>query len=200
MASSRGHPPRGGGSPAFQDITGRAFGRWTVLERAANNGRGGARWRCRCSCGTEGIVGTGALNSGASRSCGCLKRELSSSRRGAKNPGWKGDAIRVGSGRCRAQRLYPLGPCERCGEPGTDRHHKDGDTRNNVPSNIAILCQSCHMAADGRAKALADIVRARPPVPPKPCRICGKPWKGMRHGRCASCADYYRRHKTDRFI
>src|SRR5213596_795658 len=46
----------------------------------------------------------------------------------------------------RTQRMYPLDgvPCERCGEPATDRHHIDDDPINNDRSNIEFLCHSCH--------------------------------------------------------
>jgi hypothetical protein len=57
------------------DLTGRSFGRWTVLGRAPNRGRW-PRWFCRCDCGTEATVQGNNLRSGKTRSCGCLKREL----------------------------------------------------------------------------------------------------------------------------
>lgn len=71
---------------------------------------------------------------------------------GNKNPNWKGDSIAEHSGRFRAQRAFKeLGMCSRCSKKkATDRHHKDGDTRNNNPSNIAFLCRRCHMVEDGR--------------------------------------------------
>lgn len=65
-------------SRKFQDLTGKKFGRWTVLSlavRARDNG-GASRWLCRCECGTERSVLALQLKSEMSRSCGCLKREL----------------------------------------------------------------------------------------------------------------------------
>lgn len=50
------------------DLTGRVFGRWTVLRRLL-----GGRWACRCKCGTEGSPITPKLTSGRSKSCGCLR-------------------------------------------------------------------------------------------------------------------------------
>ena len=60
----------------FQDLTGRQFGHWTVLERADNIGEKVA-WRCRCDClkRTERIVLGGSLKSGKSTSCGCVHKE-----------------------------------------------------------------------------------------------------------------------------
>lgn len=71
------------------DLTGRKFGRWTVLykdsdrikEKHKNNKENGSSnsviyWICECECGNKGSVDSGNLKSGVSRSCGCLEREL----------------------------------------------------------------------------------------------------------------------------
>src|SRR5262245_13374226 len=68
---------------------------------------------------------------------------------GARHASWKGDQAKPQTGRGRALRLYPLGPCERCGRPGQERHHKNGVTTDNGPENVAILCHRCHMVVDG---------------------------------------------------
>lgn len=52
------------------NLAGGAFGRLTALEY-----RGESRWLCRCECGTEKLVRTGALTTGFTASCGCLHRE-----------------------------------------------------------------------------------------------------------------------------
>lgn len=38
-------------------------------------------WKCKCDCGTESAVSGTALRTGASKSCGCLTREVNSVRR-----------------------------------------------------------------------------------------------------------------------
>lgn len=43
-----------------------------------------------------------------------------------------------------ARKAKPEGTCERCGAPGRDVHHRDGDWRNNRPSNLERLCRPCH--------------------------------------------------------
>lgn len=50
------------------DLTGRTFGRWTVLSHA-----GQKNWRCRCDCGTEKEVDGLSLRDGRSKSCGCRR-------------------------------------------------------------------------------------------------------------------------------
>ena len=54
------------------DLTGKIFGKWTVLSRAQNKGITGC-WNCKCDCGTERVVRYPHLTSGASRCCGCDK-------------------------------------------------------------------------------------------------------------------------------
>lgn len=58
---------------ATRDLTGRQFGRWTAIERVGQSGA--AKWRCRCSCGTERVVAAKNLIAGTSTSCGCNTRE-----------------------------------------------------------------------------------------------------------------------------
>lgn len=48
-----------------------SYGRWKVLQPAGPN-----HWLCRCSCGAQRRVAATSLNSGASRSCGCLRKEI----------------------------------------------------------------------------------------------------------------------------
>lgn len=65
---------------AFVDLTGRAFGRWTVQRRAPTRLTTGGRfaltyWECRCVCGTVKDVRAQALYRGKSTSCGCWRQE-----------------------------------------------------------------------------------------------------------------------------
>lgn len=63
------------------DETGNRHGRWLVLERSEKSRDGKAYWICRCDCGTERVVQGVDLRGGQSRSCGCLRDELTSKRR-----------------------------------------------------------------------------------------------------------------------
>ena len=56
------------------DLTGRVFGRLTVLKLlSAIDGR--LRWECKCSCGANHTATSGALTSGRVQSCGCYLKE-----------------------------------------------------------------------------------------------------------------------------
>lgn len=63
--------------PRAIDLTGKTFGRWTVLSRGENTSRGGARWICQCKCGTIKLVVGSSLRKGLSTSCGCYRTENS---------------------------------------------------------------------------------------------------------------------------
>ena len=58
--------------PSFIDLSGQTLGCWTVLYRMP--GGRGARWFCRCLCGTEKSVEGGHLRSGKTKSCGCISQ------------------------------------------------------------------------------------------------------------------------------
>lgn len=59
----------------YIDLTGKRFGRWTVLSYAGNCGRYIPRWLCRCDCGTEREVIGKDMVAGKSVSCGCYFSE-----------------------------------------------------------------------------------------------------------------------------
>lgn len=61
-----------------RDLTGRVFGRLTVVARAPRpDGRTPkVYWLCRCVCGTERVVVGASLINGHTVSCGCYSREL----------------------------------------------------------------------------------------------------------------------------
>lgn len=61
------------------DLTGRRFGRLVVVRRAIAPRRAVA-WECACDCGTTAIVVGADLRDGNTRSCGCLRREVTSER------------------------------------------------------------------------------------------------------------------------
>lgn len=61
------------------DLTGLTFGRLTALKRIGTKNRA-ALWECLCSCGQQVNVSANNLVRGDSRSCGCLRSELTTAR------------------------------------------------------------------------------------------------------------------------
>src|SRR3990167_1452470 len=83
---------------------------------------------------------------------------------GSAHHSWIGDAVSERGGRSRALRLYPrVGVCTSCGAARAERHHIDGNTANNEPSNIAIICRRCHMQHDGRLAEFSELARSNLP-------------------------------------
>lgn len=64
--------PRGG--RMMEDLTGRRFGRLTVLRATDKRYNNMVVWDCLCDCGKLTEATTHALMSGAKRSCGCLRK------------------------------------------------------------------------------------------------------------------------------
>lgn len=58
-------------SRKFKDISGQKFGRLTALYRLHNT-KGRTKWLCACDCGNLSEVNLYNLQSGSSKSCGCL--------------------------------------------------------------------------------------------------------------------------------
>jgi hypothetical protein len=64
----------------FVDMTGQRFGRLLVVSRAADNKWIQVKWLCRCDCGNEKSVSRRELINGDTKSCGCVRREVTSKR------------------------------------------------------------------------------------------------------------------------
>lgn len=68
------------GCKRYEDLTGKRFGRWTVLRESGikvePNGKHLRFWVCRCDCGTVREVYQRRLKNGKSLSCGCYKNEV----------------------------------------------------------------------------------------------------------------------------
>ena len=57
------------------DLTGKKFGRLTVLRKDGRDRHGMRLWECACDCGKIIKTRKGALTSGRSKSCGCFNIE-----------------------------------------------------------------------------------------------------------------------------
>lgn len=68
--------------PKFIDLTGKTYGRLTVLGIHSRLGsKGGTRYLCKCQCGTEKPILAAALSCGLTLSCGCLNKDVLRARR-----------------------------------------------------------------------------------------------------------------------
>lgn len=56
------------------DLTGRRFGKLTVLASTGEQEDRYWIWRCRCDCGKEIVVNTKRLTRGTISDCGCMKK------------------------------------------------------------------------------------------------------------------------------
>lgn len=64
----------------FKDLTGKVFGRLTVIEATTQRKQGAVVWKCMCECGNEAYASRSNLEQGYVLSCGCLQAENVSQR------------------------------------------------------------------------------------------------------------------------
>ena len=62
------------------DLKGQTFNRLTVIGFSHRDAQGHAYWLCECACGRRVKVESNALRSGKTRSCGCLRRDVTPAR------------------------------------------------------------------------------------------------------------------------
>ena len=81
------------------DLTGKKYGRLTVIERAEDyispKGIRHRKWNCRCECGSTKPVRQTELLQGKTKSCGCLQKEQATKRitQRSKKHGKKGTKL-----------------------------------------------------------------------------------------------------------
>ena len=86
-----------------KDLTGLTFGKLTVLKQAedriAKNGDHVARWLCQCSCPNETlvIVDGYSLESGKTKSCGCLRKDTGQQLKKENKKDLSGDCVVIWS-------------------------------------------------------------------------------------------------------
>lgn len=107
--------------PAFIDLTGKKFGRLTVVSRGPNAKHNMPRWHCRCECGNETLSWGQSLRDGYAQSCGCLSDEINTERARLLNYR-HGEA---GKGRTSIYRIW-CGVMGRCLNPSHGAYKKYG--------------------------------------------------------------------------
>ena len=148
------------------------FTRLTIIGESYDKENRFLGWKCKCDCGTEKTVGTAGLNSGSTKSCGCLNLELSAERgratAGSNNGMWNPNLTEED----RNRREYAIDKskvwrkaiyerdryvCQCCGDfvgGNLVAHHVDGydwckEGRFDDDNGIT-LCKKCHMDFHGR--------------------------------------------------
>jgi len=148
----------------FEDLTGQKFGRLFVVGLSDRRGnRGQYYYDCKCDCGNDTTVEGTSLSSGATQSCGCLQREVSSERMSAMvgelNPMWdatKTDEDRDSGHTSAGHQAWRASVLERdeytCACCGSNKdlhaHHilpysEYIELREDVDNGIT-LCDGCH--------------------------------------------------------
>lgn len=59
----------------YEDLTGKRFGRLTVVKRSGTSKSRCPTWLCKCDCGTEKTINGSSLKREHIKSCGCYRRE-----------------------------------------------------------------------------------------------------------------------------
>lgn len=155
---------------AFIDLTGRTFGRLTVIGRSAQDyispgGQRRIKWDAQCECGRQkAIVGT-TLRQGRATSCGCYQAELRviQGRANASDRPTYSSAhqrLRRAKGRAANHR------CVDCGGPARTWSYRHGDPKELTephtlksgrvillaysldPAQYEARCTSCHTKMD----------------------------------------------------
>lgn len=70
------------GPRPFNDLTGKTFGRLTIIEHRGKTTNGKHRWLCQCSCGTDKVLSQDLLlrTTNPIKSCSCLRNEKTAAR------------------------------------------------------------------------------------------------------------------------
>jgi hypothetical protein len=166
-------------SPKFIDITGQRFGRYTVIGKIDNRNND-TIWLCKCDCGSERNVYGSALRRGASKSCGCLKKETC------------GDRTRT-----HGLSKHPLHAIwrrilERCGNPNDKSYNRYGGRGIYVADDWATDFQAFYdwCMGNGWAKGLQiDREKNDGPYSPSNCRIVTRKvnCRNRRNNRWITC-------------
>jgi len=61
----------------YEDLTGKRFGKLIATKLIVGKSKT-TKWQCLCDCGEETIAGAGHLKDGHTKSCGCLRSEITS--------------------------------------------------------------------------------------------------------------------------
>lgn len=110
----------------IKDLTGKKFNKLLVKGYIGKNDKNQALWLCMCECEKYIVVNTSSLKNGHTKSCGCLKSELTIQRNKTNVH------IKHGKARTRIYRIYQ-GMKERC-------YNKNNERYKNYGKRGIIIC------------------------------------------------------------
>lgn len=96
------------------DLIGKKFGSLLVVDRKGSNNQGNSMWLCLCECGSRVVVNSQNLKSNHTRSCGCLRSQVTTQRNRTHN-----------MSKTRLYRIWSLMK-DRCKNPNTPCYSRYG--------------------------------------------------------------------------
>jgi len=149
-----------------EDLSGRVFGRLTVLGDAERHPNGRLQWLCHCECGKDVIVLGYNLRMNQTRSCGCLKIDLHSKPAGiaaknrikksykqnAKNRGIEWNLSDSKFSQLITDNCFYCGRCPTNHETDTKHHlvyngiDRVDNTKGYIDDNVVTCCAVCNRA------------------------------------------------------
>lgn len=114
-----------------KDISGEKFGRWVAQKVVGRATGAGTLWECVCECGVTKAVNRRSLIRGESKSCGCLRKEMTGDRFRGKRPGSWGHP-RKGRGNYGITKKFKVeywawgDAIKRCKNPNDKNYHRYG--------------------------------------------------------------------------
>ena len=73
----------------FLELSGLRYGRLAIVSYHGKNKSGQSMWNCVCECGSKKVVAGFSMQSGKTRSCGCLARDIKTVHGGCKTPEYR---------------------------------------------------------------------------------------------------------------
>lgn len=141
------------------DLIEQKFGRWTALRELSADKHGQSKWLCKCECGTKREVGRGSLRSGKSKSCGCLRKELTSKRMTTPKPNLTGKRVgryliveKTGNGKV-------VGWLCKC-DCGTEKVMAERYLVRSINANKNISC-GCYLRETFSSRKIIDLTGQR---------------------------------------
>lgn len=138
----------------MRNFVNQKFGRLIVIKLVSENQYRQTFWLCKCDCGKEVVVRSNSLQSGHTKSCGCLQREIASKQINKNNPNYKDGHVKAIfelKEKIRRRDNYTCQNCDITQEEHKkkynrilDVHHIDGDNTNNIEENMITYCRGCH--------------------------------------------------------